>query len=92
MTSKTDAAAEAPTGAPTGGPPGSLSLATEPSSKVFLGGQSLGTTPLSKVSLPSGHHVLKLVGDDGKELPLPVDIKPGENKVLRIPLEMLSQQ
>ncbi|WP_338872511.1 serine/threonine-protein kinase [Myxococcus stipitatus] len=91
VTSKTDTAGGVPA-APTGGPPGSLSLATEPPSKVFLGGQSLGTTPLSKVSLPSGHHVLKLVGDDGKELPLPVDIKPGENKVLRIPLEMLSQQ
>ncbi|QSQ11935.1 serine/threonine-protein kinase [Myxococcus landrumensis] len=89
---KTDPADEAKESPPTGGPPGFLSLSTDPYARVFLGGQLLGVTPLFKVSLPSGKHVLKIVGEDGKALKLPVDIKPGETRAVNVPLELLSQQ
>ncbi|NTX38147.1 protein kinase [Myxococcus sp. CA033] len=74
------------------GEPGFLTLVTEPYAKVYLGGQSLGDTPLFKVSLPSGKHTLKLVDGDGKALKLSVDIKPGDTTAVRVPLEMLSRQ
>ncbi|MFY2560287.1 protein kinase domain-containing protein [Corallococcus terminator] len=77
--------------APTG-EPGFLTLVTEPYAKVYLGGQSLGDTPLFKVSLPSGKHTLKLVDGDGRALKLSVDIKPGDTTAVRVPLEMLSRQ
>jgi len=77
--------------APTG-EPGFLTLVTEPYAKVYLGSQSLGDTPLFKVSLPSGKHTLKLVDGDGRALKLSVDIKPGDTTAVRVPLEMLSRQ
>ncbi|WP_342377675.1 serine/threonine-protein kinase [Myxococcus stipitatus] len=89
---KTDPADESRESAPTGGPPGYLSLSTDPYARVFLGGQLLGVTPLFKVSVPSGKQVLKIVGEDGKALKLPVDIKPGETRAVNVPLELLSQQ
>ncbi|AGC41385.1 serine/threonine kinase PKN13 [Myxococcus stipitatus DSM 14675] len=89
---KTDSADEPQESAPTGGAPGFLSLSTDPYARVFLGGQLLGVTPLFKVSVPSGKQVLKIVGEDGKALKLPVDIKPGETRAVNVPLELLSQQ
>ncbi|MFY1828211.1 protein kinase domain-containing protein [Myxococcus fulvus] len=74
------------------GEPGFLTLSTEPQAQVFLGGQPMGETPLSKVNLPSGKHTLKLVDDEGRALKLTVEIKPGETTSMRVPLEMLSRQ
>jgi serine/threonine-protein kinase len=45
---------------------GFLSVKTVPWSKVFLGGRSLGTTPLARVRVPAGNHRLDLVYGDGK--------------------------
>ncbi|MCP3137056.1 protein kinase domain-containing protein [Pyxidicoccus xibeiensis] len=72
--------------------PGFLTLVTEPSAKVFVGGRELGATPLFKVKLPSGKHALKLVDGEGKAMRLSVDIKPGETTAVRTPLAMLSDQ
>jgi hypothetical protein len=74
--------------------PGLLTLVTEPYAKVFLGSRELGDTPLYKVKLPPGKHVLKLVevGGNGKPLKLPVDIKSGDTTAVRVPLQLLSQQ
>jgi hypothetical protein len=54
---------------------GTLTLRTEPDCEVFLDNRSLGTTPLTKVSLPGGWQTLKLVGPDGAKT-LKVEIKP----------------
>jgi serine/threonine-protein kinase len=45
---------------------GYLSVKTVPWSKVFLGGRSLGTTPLARVRVPAGTHRLDLVYGDGR--------------------------
>ncbi|MCP3104960.1 PEGA domain-containing protein, partial [Myxococcus sp. K15C18031901] len=72
------------------GEPGFLSLSTDPSAKVYVGGRMLGDTPLTKASLPAGKHNLKLVDGSGRSFTLPVDIKTGEVTTVRMPLEMLS--
>ncbi len=48
-------------------PPGELSLNTQPWSRVYLGGRLLGTTPLGRVSVPSGTQRLRLIDRDGNE-------------------------
>ncbi len=60
---------------------GSLTLVTDPYSRVFLGGKALGTTPLFKVALPVGRHTLRVVGPDNRPRKLPVEI--GANVVTR---------
>ena len=42
-----------------------LSLFTVPSSRVFIGGRQLGTTPFADVTIPTGRVVLRLVPDEG---------------------------
>jgi serine/threonine protein kinase len=71
---------------------GTLTLLTEPYAKVYLGRRSLGETPLFKISLPAGKHSLRLVGEDGRALRLPVEIKPGETTGLNLKLDEISQQ
>jgi eukaryotic-like serine/threonine-protein kinase len=58
---------------------GFLSLTTFPWSRVSEGGHSLGTTPLFRVPLSAGTHVLVLDNpDDGIRTTYSVTIKPGE--------------
>jgi hypothetical protein len=57
--------------------PGQLSLNTTPWSRVFLGSRNLGTTPLGRVSVPSGMQRLRLVDRDGNEHRVTVRITPG---------------
>ena len=60
--------------------PGFLTLQTYPFTKVSEGGRSLGTTPLYKLSLPAGTHVLTLENpDQGIKQTYTVTIKSGEN-------------
>ncbi|MBJ6760752.1 protein kinase [Myxococcaceae bacterium JPH2] len=73
-------------------PPGFLTLVTEPSATVYLGGRSLGETPLFKLSLPAGKHSLKLVNGAGRPLKLAVEIKSGDTTAVRVPLGMLETQ
>ncbi|HJL17115.1 MAG TPA: protein kinase [Sandaracinaceae bacterium LLY-WYZ-13_1] len=58
-------------------PPGRLSLNTRPWSKVYLGRRLLGTTPLGRVSVPSGRHRLRLVDRDGAEHRRTVSVPAG---------------
>jgi hypothetical protein len=50
-----------------------------PAAEVWLGSRSLGTTPLQKVSLPPGRHLLKLrTLDSGTVKRVPVSIQSGQ--------------
>ncbi|RKG65967.1 PEGA domain-containing protein, partial [Corallococcus exercitus] len=71
-------------------PQGFLTLVTEPSARVSLGGRSLGETPLTKVALPVGRHTLKLMDGTGRPLKLLVEIKPDDTTSVRVPLELLA--
>ncbi|RKG94341.1 PEGA domain-containing protein, partial [Corallococcus carmarthensis] len=71
-------------------PQGFLTLVTEPSARVSLGGRSLGETPLNKVALPVGRHTLKLMDGTGRPLKLLVEIKPDDTTSVRVPLELLA--
>jgi serine/threonine-protein kinase len=62
---------------PVVGPPGELSLNTQPWSKVYLGNRLLGTTPIGRVSVPSGMQRLRLVDRDGTEHRRTVRVPPG---------------
>jgi serine/threonine-protein kinase len=57
---------------------GYLSLDSAPWSNVLLGGKLLGTTPLVRVPLPPGRHVLTLQNPElGKSTSYVVEIKSG---------------
>lgn len=68
---------ERPRERPAVGPPGELSLNTQPWSRVYLGSRLLGTTPLGRVSVPSGTVRLRLVDRDGAEHRRTVRVPPG---------------
>ena len=64
---------------------GSLSLNTEPWSRVFLGKKSLGDTPLISVPLPAGQHRLRLVNEEEHiDTVIDVTIKANETTVKKI--------
>jgi predicted Ser/Thr protein kinase len=67
--------------------PGTLTLTTEPWSKVFEGGELLGSTPLWKVKLPAGPHTLTFI-NEGKGLNVTkvVNVKAGEETKLELSL------
>ncbi|MDY7233164.1 serine/threonine-protein kinase [Hyalangium rubrum] len=71
---------------------GTFTLVTDPYAKVYLGKRYLGDTPLFKISLPSGKHSLRLVGPDGQNLRLPVEVKAGETTAVRIELNTLARE
>ncbi|HEY8428937.1 MAG TPA: serine/threonine-protein kinase [Sandaracinaceae bacterium] len=58
-------------------PPGELSLNTQPWSRVYLGNRLLGTTPLGRVTVPSGTLRLRLVDRDGNEHRRTLRVPPG---------------
>ncbi len=67
---------------------GTLNLDTTPWSTVSLNGRNLGTTPLVRVSLPAGTHVLTLTNPErGLRTTYRVRIRPGETTSRRIGLE-----
>ncbi|MFW5920884.1 MAG: protein kinase domain-containing protein [Polyangiales bacterium] len=59
-------------------PPGHLSVNTRPWSKVYVGGRSLGTTPIGGVQVPSGSVRLRIVDRDGRTHHRTVKVEPGE--------------
>jgi hypothetical protein len=68
--------------------PGYLTLDTTPWSAVSTGNVSLGQTPLVRVQLPPGQHVLELENKElGIATSLIVGISSGETTVRRIGLE-----
>ena len=59
--------------------PGYLSLDTAPWSEVFLGSTLLGTTPIIKVPLPPGRHLLTLKNSElSASTSYVVEIKSGK--------------
>ncbi len=68
-----------------GAPPGSVTIDTRPASEVFLGGRSLGTTPLNKQEVPSGCVQLKVVvpSDPSKSQILQIRVQPNKNERYR---------
>jgi serine/threonine-protein kinase len=68
--------------------PGYLTLDTTPWSAVTVGGTSLGQTPLVKVELPPGQHLLELANEElGIATSILVEIASGATTVRRIGLE-----
>jgi len=66
---------------------GFLTLATTPWTHVTLGGRRLGTTPLIRVELPAGTHVLRLRNPDrGIDQTYRVTIQAGETTSRRVGL------
>jgi hypothetical protein len=71
---------------------GYLTLDTTPWSMVSLGGVALGQTPLVKVELPAGQHVLSLSNPElGISSSVVVDVVAGVTMVRRIGLERPAQ-
>jgi hypothetical protein len=69
-------------------PPGYLTLDTTPWSAVSTGKVSLGQTPLVRVQLPPGQHVLELNNEElGIATSVIVGVSSGETTVRRIGLE-----
>lgn len=68
---------------------GSLTLLTTPTATVKLKGRSLGSTPLSRVPLEVGTHVLELIGPDGTVKVLSVPIQVGKVTAFRLKLDEL---
>ncbi len=67
--------------------PGLLFLDTTPWTEVSLGGRSLGNTPLMRVELPAGRHVLLLRNaEQGIEERYTVEIQAGETLRRRVGL------
>ncbi|MBK7858814.1 MAG: serine/threonine protein kinase [Archangiaceae bacterium] len=66
---------------------GRLNLSTKPWASVFLGKQRLGDTPLKDVSLPAGHHLLRLVNaEEGIDSSIEVEIKANETTFKKLKL------
>jgi serine/threonine protein kinase len=68
---------------------GSVTLVSFPVAKVTRGGKFLGVTPLFKVSLPVGTHVLRLEGPDGRARRLSVPVRAGAESILKVSLDDL---
>jgi serine/threonine-protein kinase len=72
---------------------GYLTLDTTPWSMVSLGGVALGQTPLVKIELPAGQHVLSLANPElGIASSVVVDVVAGVTMVRRIGLERPAAQ
>ena len=86
------AAAAAPVAAPAAAPahrpplpraaaaaPGTYSIDSHPYATIFLDDRSLGTTPLFRVSVPSGKHRIRAVLGDGRTRTFDITVSPGQN-------------
>jgi serine/threonine protein kinase len=62
------------------GPPARLSINTRPWSKVYVGRQLLGTTPIAEARVVSGQVRLRLVDRDGNTHNRIVRVPPGANE------------
>ena len=66
---------------------GYLALVTSPWTNVTCGGQSLGTTPITRVSLAPGHYTCRLSNpDEGIQESYELDIRAGETTRVRLGL------
>jgi serine/threonine-protein kinase len=64
--------------------PGRLTVDSSPWAEVYLGNQKLGTTPLFELTLPAGHHRLRLVNPAMKvDRMVDVDVEAGKTTAQR---------
>jgi hypothetical protein len=67
---------------------GTLAFRVRPFAMVFINGKSYGQTPFDPVELPAGAYSLKFVNDElKKNVTQSVELKPGEDKVIKLNLE-----
>jgi serine/threonine protein kinase len=67
---------------------GTLAFRVRPFATVFINGKSQGQTPFDPVELPSGTYTVRFVNEElKKNVFQSVELKPGENKVLKLNLE-----
>lgn len=64
----------------------SLSVDTQPWSRVYVDGKLVGSTPLWKAPIAPGHHVIRLVRDDGSASFARVSASAGETVKLSLSL------
>jgi eukaryotic-like serine/threonine-protein kinase len=77
-----------PTSTPKPAGKGTLAFRVRPFATVFINGKSYGQTPFDAVELPSGTYTVRFVNDElKKNVPQTVELKPGENKVIKLNLE-----
>lgn len=72
-----------------GGGPGLVTIVTFPDSYVEEGNTKLGKTPLFKVKLPAGTHMLTLTGVDGSTHRLSVPVVANQTRVFKVKLDEL---
>ncbi|MBM4778578.1 MAG: serine/threonine protein kinase [Archangiaceae bacterium] len=78
---------------PPSGPAGDVTLALLPDgAKVFKGKEELGNGSMVSFSLPSGTHMLTIVGSDGVKRRLSVQVSPGKNKAQKFTVNDLPTQ
>ncbi len=70
---------------------GFLTLVTFPEAYVSEGSKTLGKTPLFKVKLPAGTHLLTLVGTDGAKHQLSVPVAAGGTRAMKVKLADVPQ-
>jgi eukaryotic-like serine/threonine-protein kinase len=81
-----------PVASPGRGGTGFLTLVTKPDATILLGGKEVGKTPVFKLPLPSGSHLLTLVGPDGDKRVLSVKITTGALSPFRFDLADLPKK
>ncbi|MFL5319781.1 MAG: serine/threonine protein kinase [Myxococcaceae bacterium] len=68
---------------------GALTLVTMPEAEVFRNGTSLGKTPLFRLPMPVGVHLLKLKGPDGKVHNVSAKIEKDKTAAMKLHLDDL---
>jgi serine/threonine-protein kinase len=67
---------------------GTLAIRVRPFATVFINGKNRGQTPLLPVELPAGTYSLRFVNEElNKNVTQTVELKAGENKVIKLNLE-----
>jgi serine/threonine-protein kinase len=67
---------------------GTFSFRVRPYATVIINGKNLGQTPFDPVEFPAGKYTVRFVNDDLKKNVTQVhELKPGENKVVKLNLE-----
>jgi serine/threonine protein kinase len=67
---------------------GTLAFRVRPFATVFINGKNQGQTPFDPVELPAGTYSVRFVNDDlKKNVTQTVELKAGENKVIKLNLE-----
>ncbi|MEW6432156.1 MAG: protein kinase [Myxococcota bacterium] len=71
---------------------GEVTLVLLPEATVLKGKQELGRGMMMTFSLPSGTHLVTVVGPDGVKRKLSIPVAPGKNKPLKLKVDELPEQ